>query len=87
MKRWMAAILVVIAGTAGAWSSAPAPMTSLRQIHALSNGEGDKGYAVAFEATVTFYRSDEHMLFVQDGDVAICISATTNLELLVAIEF
>ncbi|MGA7830630.1 MAG: GGDEF domain-containing protein [Terracidiphilus sp.] len=78
----MAAILVVIAGTAGAWSSAPAPMTSLRQIHALSNGEGDKGYAVAFEATVTFYRSDEHMLFVQDGDVAICISATTDLELL-----
>jgi diguanylate cyclase (GGDEF)-like protein len=57
-------------------------MTSLRQIHELSNGEGDKAYAVAFEATVTFYRGDEKILFVQDGDVAICIVATTQAELL-----
>jgi diguanylate cyclase (GGDEF)-like protein len=47
----------------------------------LSNAEASKAVPVAFEATVTYFRSYEKTLFVQDGDTAIYVLATTKLKL------
>jgi diguanylate cyclase (GGDEF)-like protein len=82
MMRSISAFAIILAWAAAAWAAASATLTSLSQIHALSNGEGDRGYPVVFEATVTFFRGDESILFVQDGDVAIYIVATTKSGLL-----
>jgi hypothetical protein len=38
------------------WAGAPAPLTTLRAIHALTKSEASQGIQVAFEATVTYYR-------------------------------
>jgi hypothetical protein len=47
----------------------------------LSNAEASKTLPVALQATVTYFRSYEKSLFVQDGDVAIYVAATTNEKL------
>ncbi len=65
-----------------AWTEPPATLTTLRQIRALSNGVGDKGFPVAFEATVTYSRRDERYFFVQDGDYAIFIVFDSDADLL-----
>jgi diguanylate cyclase (GGDEF)-like protein len=49
------------------------PLSSLRAIHALTNAQASHQLPVSFEATVTYYRSSERTLFVQDGDVAIYV--------------
>lgn len=49
------------------------PLTSLRAIHALTNAQASHQLPVWFEATVTYYRSYEQTLFVQDGDIAIFV--------------
>ena len=56
-------------------------LTSLRAIHALSNAEASHQLPVSFEATVTYYRSYEKTLFVQDGDVAIYVQPATPVDL------
>ncbi|MGD0547174.1 MAG: GGDEF domain-containing protein, partial [Terracidiphilus sp.] len=81
MKRIFPALAMILGWAAAAWATPPATLTTLGQIHALNNGEGNKGYPVAFEATITFYRADEHLLFVQDGGDAIFIVATAKAEL------
>jgi diguanylate cyclase (GGDEF)-like protein len=63
------------------WAAPPAPLTTLHAIHALSNAEADKRLPVAFEATVTYRRSDIGTLFVQDGGEAIYVKATTDAKL------
>jgi diguanylate cyclase (GGDEF)-like protein len=63
-----------------AWAD-PAPLTSLSDIHKLTNAEASKALPVVFEATVTYYRGYEKTLFVQDGETAIFVLATTNLKL------
>jgi hypothetical protein len=47
----------------------------------LTNAEASKGPPAAFEATVTYFRSYERTLFVQDQNAAIYVNATTNLKL------
>jgi diguanylate cyclase (GGDEF)-like protein len=47
----------------------------------LTNDEASKHQPVAFEATVTYYRSYDRDLFVQDGNDAIYVHATTTLSL------
>ncbi len=64
-----------------AFAAPPAPLTGLRAIHALTNAEAAQGLPVAFEATVTYFRSYEKTMFVQDGDVAIYVQATTAAKL------
>jgi diguanylate cyclase (GGDEF)-like protein len=61
--------------------ASPAPLTSLSAIHKLTNAEASMAAPVAFEATVTYFRGYEKTLFVEDGDDAIYVLATTNLEL------
>jgi diguanylate cyclase (GGDEF)-like protein len=82
--RKLISIIVILAGYAGAaWGGAPPfPLTSLGAINALSNAEAREGLPVSIEATVTYYRWQEHLLFVQDGDYAAFIYATANTKLL-----
>jgi diguanylate cyclase (GGDEF)-like protein len=58
------------------------PLASLAAIHALTNAQAAAHLPVEFEATVTHYRAYERTLFVQDGDIAIFVLATTGLELM-----
>jgi diguanylate cyclase (GGDEF)-like protein len=54
-------------------AAAPAALTSLSAIHDLSNARASQGLPVAFEATVTYFRGYDHLLFIQDGGVAIFV--------------
>ena len=81
MKRLLAVISIVLGLGTVAWAAAPAPLTSLRAIHELSNDQVRRPVPVAFEATVTYFRGFEKTLFVQDGDAAIYVQPTTSLKL------
>ena len=56
------------------------PLTTLSAIHALTNAAGQPAAPVSFEATVTYYRDYERTMFVQDGDAAIYVQATTGAQ-------
>ena len=81
MKRSIAAVAIFLGWACAAWSATPAPLTTLRAIHALTNAEANQDQQVAFEATVTYYRGYEQTLFVQDGDAAIYVAYPTDLKL------
>jgi diguanylate cyclase (GGDEF)-like protein len=81
MKRLIPAVAIFLGWVSYALAEAPAPLTSLRQIHALTNEQAGHELPVAFEATVTYFRSIEKTLFVQDGDVAIFVLASTDTKL------
>jgi diguanylate cyclase (GGDEF)-like protein len=78
MKSLTLAVAIMLAWASTAHAAPPAPLTSLRAIHLLTNAEAGKALPVAFEATVTYFRSYEKTMFVQVGDVAIYVQATTN---------
>lgn len=70
----------VVAGKAEDQSATPAPLDSLRAIHALTNEQAAHLLPVAFTATVTYYRDFERTMFVQDGDVAIYIQPSNPVK-------
>jgi len=80
MKRLFLAVLVVT-GMAMRLSAAASPPASLHAIRQLSNADAEKGPGVAFEATVTYFRGYQKVLFVQDGADAIYVDATTQIPL------
>jgi diguanylate cyclase (GGDEF)-like protein len=81
--RRLIPILAAIAACSASVHPAPTPpLSTLRAIHILSNEEASRGLPVAFEATVTYFRGSERMLFVQDGDQAIYVFADTNAKLI-----
>ncbi|HEY1805189.1 MAG TPA: GGDEF domain-containing protein [Terracidiphilus sp.] len=75
------AILLAIVPAAFAASPGPAPSVTLHALAALSNSQASQHQPVAFQATVTYFRSYDKDLFVQDGNDAIYVHATTNLTL------
>ena len=81
MKRLILAIAIVLGCTSAAWAAAPATLTTLRAIHALTNAEASHALPVAFEATVTYFRGYTRELFVQDGDAAIYVFLTKDTKL------
>jgi len=70
MKKLISVLILLLAGACAALASVSAPLTSLRDLRALSNAEADNRIPVAFEATVTYFRDYERTLFVQDGDLS-----------------
>jgi len=82
MKKLLSAILVIFGLASTARSQAPAPLTSLRAIHAITNAQASKALPVAFEATVTYYRDYERTLFVQDSGIAIYVQPNAKIRLL-----
>ena len=81
MKRLVSALAIVLGWASAAWAAPPAPLTTLRAIHLLTNDQARQALPVAFEATVTYYRGYENTLFVQDGDAAIYVSAARESKL------
>ena len=57
-------------GSRNCAAASPPPLTTLRQIHALTHAEASTQPLVAFEATVTYRRQGENTLFVQDAGQA-----------------
>jgi diguanylate cyclase (GGDEF)-like protein len=81
MKR-LIILFAITLGCASAVQAVERPtVTTLRAIHALTNEEAGRGLPVTFEATVTYYRSIEKTLFVQDGDVGIYVSPPGDMKL------
>lgn len=77
----------VLLGLALAIASLPSlasgqkPLTSLREIHALTNAQASHQLPVSFEANVIYYRGYERTLFVQDGDIGIYVQPRTAIQL------
>ena len=82
-RRIVLPVAFVLATVPALWaaSPAPAPEITLHAATMISNTDAAKHLPVAFEATVTYYRSYDKDLFVQDGNDAIYVHATTNLKL------
>jgi diguanylate cyclase (GGDEF)-like protein len=78
MKRMIAALAVLLGCSSSLFGAAPAPLTSLRTIKALTNAEAAHSLPVSFTATVIYFRSYEKTMFVQDGDQAIYVQPITN---------
>ncbi len=76
----MFAILLACAAIARA--TEPAPLTTLRAIHELSNAEAARQLPVAFEATVTYSRNYERTVFVQDDGIALFVLGKEDWSLL-----
>jgi diguanylate cyclase (GGDEF)-like protein len=57
------------------------PITSLHTLTTLTNSQASQRIPASFQATVTYYRSYDKDLFVQDGHDAIYVHATTSLKL------
>ena len=82
-KDWLISTVAILFGLATAsWAAEPAPLTTLRAIHALTNEQAIDAQAVAFEATVVYSRGYENLLFVEDGDAAIFVRPPTNATLI-----
>ncbi|MGD0800770.1 MAG: GGDEF domain-containing protein [Terracidiphilus sp.] len=83
MKKLIPTIALLLGSCAAVWAAAPVPLTSLRQIRALSDAEASQSLPVAFEATVTYYCNLGVDLFVQEGDEAIYVEAKPGAGLVV----
>src|SRR6202167_622018 len=81
MKRLIPAAAILLGWASFAQAAAPAALTTLRDLHALSSDQAKQALPVAFEATVTYFRGNEKTLYVQDGDAAIFVLATTGARL------
>ena len=81
MKRLLPTFVILFVCAQIALSAPPTPLTTLRALHALNNEQASRELPVAFEATVTYFPGYDNLLFVQDGDVAIFVLATTNAKL------
>jgi len=72
---------MILAWTMAAGAAAPAPLITLRAVAALTNEQVEQGLPVSFQATVTYFRSVDKLLFVQDGNAAIYVHTDTRLKL------
>ncbi|MDR3728075.1 MAG: GGDEF domain-containing protein [Terracidiphilus sp.] len=78
MKRLLQEVALLLACSMAAWSAAPTSLTTIAVLHTLTNAQASQAMPVAFEATVTYFRGYERLLFVQDGDVAIFVLPSTT---------
>ena len=81
MKRLIPAFAMILGWTITALAVTPAPLTTLRAIHALDNPQAAHNLPVDFEATVVYFRGYENLLFVQDDNCGIFVRPPVNLNL------
>jgi diguanylate cyclase (GGDEF)-like protein len=81
MKRLVLAAAILSASALAAKAAPPPPLTTVHAAATLSNADALHRAPVSFEATVTYFRSYDKDLFVQDGGDAIYVHATTSLKL------
>ena len=82
MKKLIPMFAILLGWAAAAGAAPPGTLTKLRDFSALSNAEAGKVFPVDLEATVTYFRGYEHLLFVQDDGLAAFVKVTTNAKLL-----
>jgi diguanylate cyclase (GGDEF)-like protein len=82
MKKAILACAFLCGWVSNSWAGAPQLLTTVHAVRALSNAQADKRLPVVFEATVTYYRSYESTLFVQDGNDGIFVSAPPDARFL-----
>ena len=73
MKRVVHCFAMLLLCALGARSQSPGPITTLQEASNLTNAQASQHQPVDFEATVTYYRSYERNLFVQEGAAAIYV--------------
>jgi len=78
MNRLVPAIAILLGWATAALAAEPATLTSLRAVHDLTEVEASHALPVAFEATVTYFRSYEGTMFLQDDGVALYVQAPTG---------
>jgi diguanylate cyclase (GGDEF)-like protein len=81
MMRLISAFAIILACASAAVVAEPAPLNTLHAIRALTNAEASRRFPVAFEATVTFFRSNPRSLYAQDGDQAIWVDLDKDFKL------
>jgi diguanylate cyclase (GGDEF)-like protein len=84
MKKWIPAAIflpVLIFGWVTDARAAPETLTTLAAVSTAGNTRAGQRVAVAFEATVTYFRGYDHVMFVQDGDAAIFVLAPPHSKL------
>lgn len=81
MKRLASLFVLLAACMPRLWADSASPLTTLRAVAALTNAQASHHMPVTFEGTVIYFRNYQKELFVQDGDAAIFVHATTNLYL------
>ena len=81
MKKLVPILALVLGFASAAWAAAPAALTSLHAIRALTNAKASNKIPAAFEATVGYVRAYENILFVQDGDDAIFVRPPADTHL------
>ena len=59
MKRLIPTVAIFLGWVLPSLAAGPAPLTTLRAIHALTNEQAKQALPVAFEATVVYFRSYE----------------------------
>jgi diguanylate cyclase (GGDEF)-like protein len=81
--RRIAPVALVAAGALWGLCAAQAqgPLNSISAISKLSNAQAIQKPPADFQATVTYFRGDEHTLFVADGSAAIYVNVPTGLKL------
>jgi diguanylate cyclase (GGDEF)-like protein len=77
----ISAFVAIFAFAVTALASSLSEVTTLHAIRALSNAEASRAQPVAFEATVSYLRGYENLLFVQDGEDAIFVRAPAGNQL------
>ena len=80
-KRFIPALAAILGWTITALAVTPAPLATLRAIHALDNPQAAHNLPVDFEATVVYFRGYENLLFVQDDNCGIFVRPPAKLDL------
>lgn len=81
MKKAIAFLGIWLGSGLAGWAAAPTPATTVAAISQLSPEAASRHLPVSFQAVVTYFRSYDHVMFVQDGDSAIYVNAPTGLKL------
>ncbi|HTW78342.1 MAG TPA: GGDEF domain-containing protein [Terracidiphilus sp.] len=81
ISRLALGLMVLLTASGASAEAAPERLTTLATIKQVDNEEAQRHMTVAFEATVTYFRGYQKVLFVQDGAAAIYVSVTTDLNL------
>ncbi len=72
------ALLLLVLITALSPCAFAQTLTSLRAIRALTDEQANQSLPVDFQGTVTFLGTNEHLLFVQEGDAAVTVEWVPN---------
>ena len=81
MKKLFVAAVLCVGPASIMLAGQSVSLTTLSQIHQLTNQQAAAHIPVDFEATVTYYRNYESTMFVEDGGAAIYVQPTSVMKL------